>query len=116
MGIVRLGVLLQGSDLEAQRCSVNARFRGARVLSGTLHVRIFVLLASFHVTNDRYMSPTMVTSFCPQAFMSPTIVTRVPNSPGARQAFGAPQNGPGRGASLESLIGSGRSSKNLDAG
>jgi hypothetical protein len=40
---------------------------------------------------------------------------RVPNSPGARQAFGAPQNGPGRAASLESLIGSGRSSKNLDA-
>jgi hypothetical protein len=36
MGIVRLGVLLQGSDLEAQRCSVNARFRVARVLSGTL--------------------------------------------------------------------------------
>jgi hypothetical protein len=37
------------------------------------------------------------------------------NSPAARQAFGAPQNGPGRAASWESLIGSGRSSKNLDA-
>jgi hypothetical protein len=37
------------------------------------------------------------------------------NSPAARQAFGAPQNGPGRAACLESLIGSGRSSKNLDA-
>jgi hypothetical protein len=41
-------------------------------------------------------------------------ISRVPNSPGARQAFGAPQNGPGRAASLESLIGSGRGSKNLD--
>jgi hypothetical protein len=36
---------------------------------------------------------------------------RVPNSPGARQAFGAPQNGPGRAATLESLIGSGRVQK-----
>jgi hypothetical protein len=36
MGIVRIDVLLQGSDLEAQRRSVNARFRGACVLSGTL--------------------------------------------------------------------------------
>jgi hypothetical protein len=42
-------------------------------------------------------------------------VSRGLNSPGARQAFGAPQNGPGRAASLESPIGSGRSSKNLDA-
>jgi hypothetical protein len=41
-------------------------------------------------------------------------ITRVSNSPGARQAFGAPQNGPGRAASLESLIGSGRISENLD--
>jgi hypothetical protein len=43
------------------------------------------------------------------------LAARVPNSPGGRQAFGAPQNGPGRAASLESLIGSGRSSKDLDA-
>jgi hypothetical protein len=33
------------------------------------------------------------------------------NSPADRQAFGALQNGPGRAASLESLIGSGRSSR-----
>jgi hypothetical protein len=35
------------------------------------------------------------------------------NSPAARQAFGAPQNGPGRAADLESLIGSGRGFKSL---
>jgi hypothetical protein len=40
---------------------------------------------------------------------------RVPNSTGARQVFGAPQNGPGRAASLENLIGSGGRSKSLDA-
>jgi hypothetical protein len=45
----------------------------------------------------------------------PVVKRRGLNSPGARQAFGAPQNGPGRAASLERLIGSGRSSKNLDA-
>jgi hypothetical protein len=53
--------------------------------------------------------------------VSPTHITlgectiRGLNSPAARQAFGAPQNGPGRADSLESLIGYGRSSKNLDA-
>jgi hypothetical protein len=57
---------------EFRNCLLLKDAQGAIKIDRVRHVvrvSYSILPASFHVTDDRYMSPTMVTPFCPQAFI-----------------------------------------------